>query len=107
VFKEAYTDTSQVGQTVGTIASVPDVLHCHCYVVLSSYMETRYRLEPQRYSAEVRVYDQLRRVGRVVADIRPAVPLSYRWDLLPQYGVDRVAFARQLIGPEITVLEIP
>lgn len=107
VFKEAYTDTSDVGQAVGTIASVPDVIDCHCYVVLSSYMESRYRLEPQRYAAEISVYDQLRRVGQVVADIRPAVPLSYRWDLLPQYGLDHVAFTRQLVGPEITVLKIP
>ncbi|HEX7106109.1 MAG TPA: phospholipid carrier-dependent glycosyltransferase [Acidothermaceae bacterium] len=107
VFKEAYTDTSDVGQAVGTIASVPDIIDCHCYVVLSSYMESRYRLEPQRYAAEISVYDHLRRVGQVVADIRPAVPLSYRWDLLPQYGLDHVAFGKQLVGPEITVLKIP
>lgn len=107
MIKESYTDTSSNGQVVGAIGLVPQVVGCHCYVVLSSYMEDRYRREPIRYRKEVAVYDAVRTSGAVVAVVKPTIPLSCRWDLLPQWGEDAVAFHRQTIGPTITVVKLP
>jgi hypothetical protein len=108
VVKERYTDGSSNGINVGSLGRHPEVLDCKCYVVISSYMEERYRLEAQRYPREAAVYDQLRRRGRVVAVISPSRPLSYRWDVLPAFGEGRVPLTGSIgpLGPIITVLDL-
>jgi hypothetical protein len=85
-----------------------DVLDCGCFAVISSYQEQRYRRLPQRYAQEVAVYDALRARGRVVGTIAPDEPLSYRWDLLPQWGAGDLPLTGPPgpVGPTITVLDL-
>jgi hypothetical protein len=107
IVTEAYTDDRNIGRNVGSIGLDPSVIDCHCYVVISSYMEDRYRADQSRYAKEVAVYDAVRQEGRVVAVIEPSKPLSYRWDLLPQWGMSSLPiFDRRVVGPKITVLQI-
>jgi hypothetical protein len=107
VIKEAYTDTSGRGRIVAAVGLYPAVLSCHCYVVISSYMEDRYRREAARYPDEVKIYDGIRSQGLLVATISPTVRLSYRWDLLPQWGAGHLSFGRKLVGPSITIFKLP
>jgi len=107
VIKEAYTDTSNRGRVVSALGLDPDVLSCHCFVVISSYMEDRYRRESARYPAEVAIYDDLRAQGTVIDTVAPTAPLSYRWDLLPQWGAASLPFRKLLVGPMITVIKLP
>ncbi len=85
-----------------------EVLRCGCYVALSSLQEARYRRLPERYAEQVAGYDAIREAGTVVAVIEPSLPLSYRWDLLPQWGLGRVPLRGPLptVGPTVTILDL-
>jgi hypothetical protein len=109
VVAEAYTlpSTQPVTHT-SSLAKYPDVLRCHCYLVLSSFVEDRFRAEPSRYGPEIAVYDVIRRLGKVRIVIRPQSPPNYRWAALPQYGINAVPLTtHHVIGPQITVLQMP
>ena len=91
------------------VGFTPSVADCDCFVVLSSYMEDRFRREPDRYAAEVAVYDAVRINGRQYALITPSLPLSYRWDLLPAYGMTDIPLRGGeplVVGPTITVFDL-
>jgi hypothetical protein len=109
VVRESYTTDASVhgGTVVAAIGLDPAVEKCSCYVVISSYMEDRYRQEPHRYAQEVAVYDYVRSHGQQVYSVGPSKPLSYRWDLLPQWGESRLSLGREVVGPTITVMRIP
>jgi hypothetical protein len=109
VVRESYTSDASVtsGQLVAAIGTDPAVEHCRCYVIISSFMEDRYRQEPARYANEVAVYDYVRSRGKVVDVIAPSLPLSYRWDLLPQWGAARLSLREQVVGPEISIVQLP
>jgi hypothetical protein len=108
VVKELYTDASGNGAQLGSLGFHPEVVDCKCYVVVSSYMEDRYRRESQRYPREAAVYDALRQRGRVIAVFAPRRPLTYRWDVLPQFGEHDLPLTGPLgpVGPTITVLDL-
>jgi MFS family permease len=86
----------------------PEVLDCRCFAVVSSYQEDRYRARPDLYAAEIGVYDALRSAGRTVSEIGPDPPLSYRWDLLPQWGLRAIPLVGPTgpVGPTITILDL-
>ena len=86
----------------------PSVLECDCFAVLSSYMEDRYRRRPDLYANEIGVYDAIRTLGDVREVVAPTVPLSYRWDLLPQWGPRGVPLRNPLaaVGPTITIVDL-
>ena len=94
------------GAVVGQSAAV---LSCRCYVVISSFMEDRYRQEPAKYGSAVAIYDAVERQGRLVATIAPGRLLSYDWMELPQYGIDTLPLTGPtgLVGPRITVYKMP
>jgi hypothetical protein len=93
---------------MSNLATHPELLTCHCYLVISSYAEERYRAEPLRYPQEVAVYDRIRRLGTTVSVTRPSVPLTYRWEALPDYGIRAVPLDRPaVVGPIITVVKMP
>ncbi|HEX2028399.1 MAG TPA: phospholipid carrier-dependent glycosyltransferase, partial [Nitriliruptorales bacterium] len=71
----------------------PTVLDHGGYLLLSSHMEERYRRRPDLYADEVAVHAAVRARGDVVAVVRPSLDLSYRWDLLPRWGLRRVPLA--------------
>jgi hypothetical protein len=77
-------------------------------VALSSLQEDRYRRLPSRYPREVAGYESIRRAGRRIAVVEPTLPLSYRWDLLPQWGLDRIPLRGPLprVGPTVTILDL-
>lgn len=85
---------------------------CGCLYVVSSYNEDRYRRDPATYADEIATYDSLHAAGTVVATFEPSIPLSYRWNLLPQWGVgalwrgNPVADAPLVTGPQVTILHI-
>jgi hypothetical protein len=108
VIGEAYTPTWRADETTRSVADVPDAEHCNCYLVLSSYMEQRFRRRPDLYRHEVDAYDRIRRAGRVVRVIRPRWTDSYKWDLLPQFGLDQVPLRGPAgpAGPIVTVLDL-
>jgi len=108
VHAEAYGPTGAVTTTSFALGADPGILDCDCWVVLSSYQEQRYRQSPDRYGAEVAVYDRLRATGRVVTTVAPSQPLSYRWDLLPQWGLARIPLRGELgaTGPTLTILDL-
>lgn len=85
-----------------------EVLRCGCFAVLSSLQEDRYRRLPERYPEQVAGYDALRRAGPAIAVVEPSVPLSYRWDLLPQWGLAAIPLRGPLprVGPTVTVLDL-
>jgi hypothetical protein len=109
IVKEQYTDASPIGDSVARLPMRPDLVGCGCVVEISSYNEERYRAEPDRYAREVAFYDGLRAAGEVVAVVRPSRPMSYRWDVLPQWGLDRTPLRGEvgLVGPTITFLRLP
>jgi len=77
---------------------------CACYVVVSSFMQDRYRDEPDRYRAQVARYAELARTAQLVAVLAPSVPLDYRWEALPQYGIRAVPLTGPLVvGPTVTI----
>lgn len=86
----------------------PAVLDCGCYALISSYMEERFRLDPQEHAEAIAVYDDMRERGEVVEVIAPFTPLSYRWDVLPQWGLDLVPLTGEVgpTGPTITVVDL-
>lgn len=108
VWSESYSLTSPRERQVTAFGATPEVLSCQCVAVVSSYQEERYRARPDRYGPQIAVYDALRARGRVLAEIRPSQALSYRWDLLPQWGVARIRLAGPvgLVGPTITLLDL-
>lgn len=85
---------------------------CDCLYAVSSYNEDRYRRDPDTYANEVATYDALHAAGTVVARFEPSIPLSYRWNLLPQWGVGALwhgnpaADAPLVTGPLVTILRI-
>lgn len=85
---------------------------CDCLYVVSSYNEDRYRRDVETYAAEVATYDALHAAGTVVATFEPSIPLRYRWNLLPQWGVgalwrgNPVTDAALVTGPLVTILRI-
>jgi hypothetical protein len=95
-------------RNVPNLGERPEVTRCGCYLVTSSFIVDRFRAEPQRYAAQLAVYDTIRREGTVVAVLRPSIPLDYRWDALPQYGADRVPLrGRAVVGPVVTIYRMP
>ncbi|MBW3562061.1 MAG: glycosyltransferase family 39 protein [Actinobacteria bacterium] len=86
----------------------PGILDCDCYAVISSYNEDRFREDPQRYDDEIDVYDRMRAEGDVLAVIEPFRPLSYRWDVLPQWGLDHVPLTGEVgaTGPTLTIVDL-
>jgi len=109
VVRESYTTDASVqgGTSVAAIGVDPAVEHCSCYIVISSYMEDRYRQEPHRYAQQVAVYDYVRSHGQQVYSVGPSKPLSYRWDLLPQWGESSLSLGREVVGPTVTVIRLP
>lgn len=107
--KELYTDSSDAGVLIHRAGDRPDLVTCGCVVEISSYNEDRYRSEPGAYAEEIAVYDALRAAGRVLAVVAPSRPSSYRWDVLPQWGLDRIPLFGSVgvVGPTITFLELP
>lgn len=108
VWTEAYATTGPVDRETFSWASDPTVLDCACHVLVSSTQEERYRARPQRYADEVAAYDALRARGRVVDVIGPPQALSYRWDLLPQWGMGGLPLTGPVgpVGPTVTVLDL-
>ncbi len=97
-------------RVVPAVGADPGVVGCRCVLVLSSYMEDRYRREPDRYVEAVAAYDAVRAGGRTLAVVEPTLPLDYDWDLLPGWGLDRIgigAGAGGLVtGPTLTVVDL-
>lgn len=108
VVKELYTDTSGRGETVNNMGVVQDLVNCDCFAVTSSYMEERFRREPRRYSSQIAAYNLLRKVGRVHATFEPTISSTYRWDLIPQWGIESIPLTESvgLVGPTITVYDL-
>ncbi|MGH8900349.1 MAG: phospholipid carrier-dependent glycosyltransferase [Egibacteraceae bacterium] len=108
VWSESYSLTSPRERQVNAFGTAPETLGCRCVAVVSSYQEERYRRRPDRYGPQIAVYDALRARGRVLAEIRPSPPLSYRWGILPQWGVARLPLSGPVgpIGPTITLLDL-
>lgn len=85
---------------------------CGCLYVISSYNEDRYRRDPDTYADEVATYDALHEAGTVVTRFEPSIPLNYRWNLLPQWGVGALwggnpaDDAPLVTGPLVTILRI-
>ena len=86
----------------------PGVLDCDCVALISSAMEDRFRRRPGQYAEQVAVYDAMRGRGAVLAVVGPDRLLSYRWDLLPQWGLDRIPLVGPVgtVGPQITVVDL-
>ena len=97
-------------QVVASVGVNPGALGCDCFLVLSSYMEDRFRAEPARYATAVRAYDAVRRSGEVVAVVEPTLALDYDWDLLPGWGLGRVRAGLDggglVTGPTLTVIDL-
>jgi MFS family permease len=91
------------------IGQTPSVVDCRCYVVVSSFMEDRYRQEPLKYAREIAVYDAVERKGELVATIAPRRALPYDWMELPRYGVGSLPLtgATGRVGPRITIYKMP
>jgi len=108
VWAEAYATTGPVDHEAFSWATDPAALDCGCHVLVSSLQEDRYRALPERYADEVAMYDALRARGRVVDVIGPPEPLSYRWDLLPQWGMGGLPLTGPVgpVGPTVTVLDL-
>jgi hypothetical protein len=110
VWAEDYTgvDDGPRVTRVALLGGYPEVLDCDCLVVISSYQEDRFRREPERFPAEIAVYDELRRRGRVVTTIEPDRRLAYNWDVLPREGLGSLPLLGRLgpLGPMITVLDL-
>ncbi len=108
VWSESYSLTSPRERQVSAFGAAPEVLDCRCVAVVSSYQEERYRRRPDRYGPQIAVYDALRARGRVLAVLRPSRPLSYRWDLLPQWGAGRLRLTGPVgpVGPTITLVDL-
>lgn len=86
----------------------PEVVDCRCVVAISSYQEERFRRRPDLYAEEVAVYDAIRARGEVLAVVGPDVPLTYRWDLLPQWGAGELPVLGDTgpVGPTITIIDL-
>jgi len=77
---------------------------CACYVVVSSFMQDRYRDEPDRYGAQVARYAELARTADLVVALVPSTRFDYRWEALPQYGIRSVPLTGPLlVGPTVTI----
>lgn len=96
------------GRAVPALGRAPWVLGCGCVVAVSSYQEERFRREPRRWADEVARYDLIRARGRPLAMVGPRVPLSYRWDLLPQWGMRRIPLTGDTgpVGPTIRLVDL-
>lgn len=107
--KELYTDASDLGVPINRAGDRPDLVTCGCTVEISSYNEDRYRSDPENYADEIAVYDALRQEGRIIAVVAPSRPSSYRWDVLPQWGLDQIPLFGAVgdVGPTITFIELP
>lgn len=92
------------GRLVFGFGEAPEVLDCACVALVSSYQEQRYAADPRTAV----VYERLRQEGRVLVEVAPGVPLSYRWDLLPTWGLGAVPLAGDLpaLGPTVTALDL-
>jgi hypothetical protein len=108
VWSERYGATGPRVVPVSDFGSHPDVLRCRCFAVVSSYMEERFRRQPAKYAADVRVYDAMRAHGRVVRIVAPPQHLAYNWDVLPRWGLDRLPVLGRIraTGPTITILDM-
>jgi hypothetical protein len=109
VWADHSTGVAEPARSAFSLAELADeVVGCDCYVALSSLQEDRYRRLPERYAAQVAGYEALRRAGRVVTVVEPSLPLSYRWDLLPQWGLGAIPLRGPLptVGPTVTILDL-
>jgi hypothetical protein len=104
---EVYTGAGAHAERVTDAAGRTVTPDCDCVVVLSSYQEERYRRLPDLYRDEVAGYDALRARGSELAVIAPSVPLSYRWDVLPQWGLRELPLTGDITtGPTVTFLDL-
>ena len=108
VWTERYAAVPGRGTPIGDFGSRPDAVDCGCFAVLSSYMEDRFRREPDVYAAQVANYDRLRAAGKVVLVVGPRPRLAYNWDVLPRWGLDDLPVTGDItmVGPTITVLDL-
>jgi hypothetical protein len=109
VWSDHSTGVAEPARTMFSLSErAEETLGCDCYAVLSSLQEERYRRLPRRYAREVAGYDALREAGTVVAVVEPSLPLSYRWDVLPQWGLARIPLRGPLptVGPTVTILDL-
>ncbi len=108
VWAEAHTGVEGAARAASLAEDPAAVLACDCVAVLSSYQEDRYRAEPSRWAAHVAGYDALRAAADPLRVVRPSLPLSYRWDLLPAWGLRAVPLtgAAPVVGPTITFLDL-
>lgn len=110
VWTESYTGIGAAaaeatgGRLVFGFGDTPEVLACGCVAVVSTYMEQRYTADP----ATAPVYTAMRARGRMLLDHQPSIPLTYRWDLLPTWGIGGVPLRGPVpaLGPGMTVLDL-
>jgi hypothetical protein len=106
---EAYT-ASQPRDTDTRIGQLDDrdVTGCSCFLVISSYLEERYRRRPDLYADRIEAYDRARAVGVVYDVVAPTTHLTYRWDLLPGWGIESLPLVGDIgpVGPTITILDM-
>jgi hypothetical protein len=112
VWAEAYALANEPDVYTASVPRIP-WQDCGCLYVLSSYNEDRYQRLPDTYADELAQYADLREQGEVVATFSPSVPLSYRWNLLPQWGIGALWAGNPagdtplVTGPEVTILRVP
>ncbi|CAN5465616.1 hypothetical protein BH23ACT9_BH23ACT9_34000 [soil metagenome] len=110
VWTESYTGLGpdDVAGTGGALVfgfgDTPDILDCGCVVLVSSYQEERYAAD----AITGAVYTQLRERGTVLHERTPGVSLTYRWDLLPPWGIGAIPLTGDVpaLGPSVTVLDL-
>lgn len=108
VWVEAYTGVPAPDRQVFSLGEEEDLAACDCFAVVSSYQEERYTGRPDLYPAQAEAYGALRRDASVVEVVTPSVPLTYRWDLLPQWGLAGLPLTGPdpVVGPTITVFDL-
>ena len=110
IWTESYTGISAAaaeatgGRLVFGFGTTPEILECRCVAVISTYMEQRYTVDP----VTAPVYTAMRARGRLLLDHQPGIPLTYRWDLLPSWGIGGVPLRGPVpaLGPGMTVLDL-
>lgn len=108
VWAEAYTGVRAPDREVFSLGEEADLATCDCFAVVSSYQEERYSARPDLYPDQAQAYAALRREAPVVQTVAPSVPLTYRWDLLPQWGLAGLPLTGPdpAVGPTITVFDL-
>jgi len=108
VWAEAYTGIPAADRQVFSLGEENDLAGCDCFAVVSSYQEERYTARPDLYPSQSQAYAALRRDTTIARVVAPSVPLTYRWDGLPQWGLARLPLTGPdpTVGPTITVFDL-